>query len=99
MMPRGQVFDSLCEDNAITNSQDLAVLIKDLGDGSINPITTATEYNSKDNVVKETNTEGNYKTYEYDIDDSITDVTYPSSTSSNVKGLKLTYNDDKWLHK
>ena len=99
MMPRGQVFDSLCEDNAITNSQDLAVLIKDLCDGSINPITTATEYNSKDNVVKETNTEGNYKTYEYDIDDNITDVTYPFSTSSNVKGLKFTYNSDKWLHK
>ena len=45
-------------------------------------------------MVKETNTEGNYKTYEYDIDDSITDVTYPSSTSSNVKGLKFTYNSD-----
>ncbi|WP_343337956.1 hypothetical protein TPELB_33430 [Terrisporobacter petrolearius] len=174
----------------VTNSQDLAVLIKDLGDGSINPITTATEYNSKDNVVKETNTEGNYKTYEYDdkerlsalnyydskknrtlrteyeydisdnitvmrdykqsgdklnlyryteysydilkrlvgyaeldadhisgdlptdaekdsqkityeydIDDNITNVTYPSSTSSDVKGLKLTYNSDKWLQK
>ncbi|WP_343346252.1 DNRLRE domain-containing protein [Terrisporobacter petrolearius] len=176
----------------ITNSQDLAVLIKDLGDGSIKPITTATEYNSKDNVVKETNTEGNYKTYEYDdkerlsavnyydskknrtlrteyeyesdisdnlvamidykqsdgklnlyrytrysydslkrlvgyaeldaehisgdsptdaeidsqkityeydIDDNITNVTYPSSTSSDVKGLKFTYNSDKWLQK
>ncbi|WP_434799126.1 toxin C-terminal domain-containing protein [Terrisporobacter vanillatitrophus] len=176
----------------ITNSQDLAVLIKDLGDGFINSITTATEYNSKDNVVKETNTEGNYKTYEYDdkerlsalnyydsknnrtlrteykyesdildnlvamidykqsgdklnlyrytgytydklkrlvgyaeldaddisgdlptdeeiashkityeydIDDNITNVTYPSSTSSDVKGLKFTYNSDKWLQK
>ncbi|WP_419725664.1 polymorphic toxin-type HINT domain-containing protein [Terrisporobacter petrolearius] len=191
------------ESKTITNSQDLAVLIKDLGDGSIKPITTATEYNSKDNVVKETNTEGNYKTYEYDdkerlsalnyydskknrtlrteyeyesdisdnlvamidykqsggklnlyrytrysydslnriigyaeldadhisgslptdadhisgslptdaeidsqkityeydIDDNITNVTYPSSTSSDVKGLKFTYNSDKWLQK
>ena len=176
----------------VTNSQDLAVLIKDLGDSSIKPITTATEYNSKDNVVKETNSEGNYKTYEYDdkerlrgvnyydsknkrtlrteykyesdisdnlvamidykqsgdklnlyrytsytydkldrvigyaeldaehisgdlptdveiakqkityeydIDDNITNVTYPPSTSSNVKGLKFTYNSDKWLQK
>ena len=174
----------------ITNSQDLTVLIKDLGDGSIKPITTATEYNSKDNVVKETNSQGNYKTYEYDdkerlsavnyydskknrtlrteyeydisdnitvmrdykqsgnklnlyrytgytydklkrvvgyveldaadisgdlptdiemarhkityeydIDDNITSVTYPSAISSDIKGLKFTYNSDKWLQK
>ena len=38
-------------------------------------------------------------TYEYDIDDNITNVTYPSSTSSDVKGLKFTYNSDKWLQK
>ncbi|WP_343337954.1 hypothetical protein TPELB_33410 [Terrisporobacter petrolearius] len=38
-------------------------------------------------------------TYEYDIDDNITNVTDPSSTSSDVKGLKLTYNSDKWLQK
>jgi len=38
-------------------------------------------------------------TYEYDIDDNITNVTYPSSTLNGVKGLKFTYNNDKWLQK
>ncbi|MEG1142315.1 MAG: RHS repeat domain-containing protein, partial [Clostridia bacterium] len=174
----------------VTNSQDLAVLIKDLGNGNINPITTKSEYNSKDNVIKDLDSEGNYKaydyddkerlsavnyydskgnktlrteyeydisdnitvmrdykqvqdkvtlyrytgytydklkrlvgyaeldskdiagdtptdveiakykiTYEYDIDDNITNIIYPSSTNSNVKGLTFNYNNDKWLQK
>ncbi|MCC3865690.1 hypothetical protein K0040_15615 [Terrisporobacter petrolearius] len=75
----------------ITNSQDLAVLIKDLGDGSIKPITTATEYNSKDNVVKETNTEGNYKTYEYDDKERLSALNYYDSKKNRTLRTEYEY--------
>lgn len=79
------------ESKTITNSQNIPVLIKDLGDGSIKPITTATEYNSKDNVVKETNTEGNYKTYEYDDKERLSALNYYDSKKNRTLRTEYEY--------
>ncbi len=57
-------------------------------------ISTATEYNSKDNVVKETNSEGNYKTYEYDDKERLSGVNYYDSKNKRTLRTEYKYESD-----
>ncbi|MFR1062552.1 polymorphic toxin-type HINT domain-containing protein [Intestinibacter bartlettii] len=59
-----------------TNSQDLSVYSKNLGNGNITPITSNTDYDVKNNVIKQTDSKGNYKIFEYDDMDRNTAINY-----------------------
>ncbi|MEE1039005.1 MAG: polymorphic toxin-type HINT domain-containing protein [Eubacterium sp.] len=68
---------------------DLDILVQDLGDGTVDPIKTVFEYDAKENVTKETDSEGNYRTYEYDGRDRMTESNYYDSSKNRT--LKTTY--------
>ncbi len=73
----------------VSDKGALDILVQDLGDGTVDPIKTTLEYNAKENVTRETDSEGNYRTYEYDGRDRMTVSNY-YDTSDN-KTLKTTY--------
>ena len=56
------------------NERTLTSLIAEYGDQSIDPITLSNEYDNLDRLIKETESAGNYRTYEYDSRDRKTAV-------------------------
>ena len=76
----------------ISDESDLDILVQDLGNGNVNPIKTSFLYDSKENVTRETDSEGNYRTYEYDGKDRMIAAHYFDSSKNET--LKTTYSYD-----
>lgn len=84
----------------VSDKGDLQTYVEDAGDGSVNPISMSYQYDANENVVKETDAEGNHITYLYDgkgrktearhyrSDGTLTYITrytYESEASDNLK--------------
>lgn len=76
-----------------TDNGDREVEVSDLGNGgSQTPITTIFAYDKKDNKIKETDSEGNYKTFTYDGRDRLTSIRY--FDKNKIETLRTAYTYD-----
>ncbi|MDY3010718.1 MAG: DNRLRE domain-containing protein, partial [Clostridiales Family XIII bacterium] len=71
---------------------DLEVEVADLGKNAPDPIKTRYQYDAKENVTRETDSEGNYRTYVYDGRDRKVAANY--FDKSGKQTLKTTYEYD-----
>lgn len=65
--------------------------LSDMGDGSVQAISTRYEYDRKGNVTRETASGGDYKTYEYDGRNRLTAVRYFKADGTGTFVTKYTY--------
>ncbi len=76
-----------------SNARMLTELSIAYGDGTVAPISVSSEYDPEDRLVKETESAGNYRTYEYDSRDRKTAVN--SFDASGTQTLRTVYTYDK----
>ncbi len=63
----------------------------DLGDGTVSGLATAYQYDRKGNNIRETYSNGDYKTYEYDGRNRLTKVSYFRADGTGTLVTKYTY--------
>jgi|GEM_PF-1943517 len=67
------------------------VRIEDQGDGSLSPIRTSFSYDERDNLVKETYTNGDYKVYGYDSKNRLVQATSYRADGTGTTETRYTY--------
>lgn len=97
IMQDGSLVSTTAKSVVTKDSTDRVIKVEDLGtsetDGT--SISTVYEYDARDNLIKATDKEGNYRAYTYDVRDRLTAIDYyEAGETSPVKTLRSEFTYD-----
>ena len=98
LLENGELKDAVSKSIVVKDATDKTIRIEDLGtsEDDSTSICTTYEYDVRDNLIKATEKEGNYKTYSYDVRDRVTAIDYyQPQNGTAVKTLRTEFAYDE----
>ena len=98
LLENGELKDAVSKSIVVKDATDKTIRIEDLGtsEDDSTSICTTYEYDVRDNLIKATEKEGNYKTYSYDVRDRVTAIDYyQPQDGTAVKTLRTEFAYDE----